>query len=612
MPGYSKNLIFKANAKGFNRTSMGFTDGEEELVLRGIPVSAGICHGQVLVLNQSTQDVPHRSVQESEIPIEINRFQRALIETRKEILDVQRRVSEAMGAQDASIFEAHLLVLEDSTLVDEVLKNIRERHENVEYAFQQAADKYVATLASIDDDFIRERASDMRDATDRILRRLLGISDDPLHLQIKEPCILISHDLAPSTTALLDRSKILGFATAAGSKTSHTAILARSLRIPATVGLKDATEHLHSGQVVLLDGINGLVIANPSQQTLFEYGKLAKKRSNFDQLLETERFAPCVTKDGTIVEISANIEQAGGAKEVTACGAAGVGLFRTEYLYIYRNDLPTEDEQLEAYNQVAAEVAPHDVVIRTLDLGGDKLLTHLQLPKEMNPFLGWRAIRFCLHQKDIFRHQIRAILRASVHGNVKMMYPMITSIAELDEANAFVNECKTELRSEGIAFNEALPIGAMIETPAAAVAADTLAKRVSFFSIGTNDLIQYTLAVDRLNERIAHLYEPTSPAIIRLIKMTVDAAHDAGIKVSVCGEMAGDPSLTPLLLGLGVDELSTAPSQVPRIKHLVRHLDFADARQLAEAALQNESGVSIAESCNRLAEEIAPSLFVNK
>ena len=584
-------------------------EGAEELVLRGIPVSAGICHGKVLVLDRSATNIPRRSIEENEIQGEIDRFQRALIDTRHEILDVQRRVSDAMGAQDASIFEAHLLVLEDHTLVDEVLKNIREQHENVESAFSKAADKYVDTLASIDDDFLRERATDMRDTTDRILRRLLGNTDDPNPLQVSEPCILISHDLAPSTTALLDKSKILGFATDAGSKTSHTAILARSLRIPATVGLGDVSKRLKSGQTVLLDGINGLIILNPSQQTLFEYGQLVKKRSGIDQLLAAERAAPCVTRDGEVIRVSANIEQADGAGEALGSGAEGVGLFRTEYLYIYRSDLPTEDEQLEAYNRVARELADRPVVIRTLDLGGDKLLTHLQIPQEMNPFLGWRAIRFCLHQKDIFRTQLRAILRASAHKNIQMMYPMITSITELDEANAFLEQCKSELREEGLPFNEEMPIGAMIETPAAAVAADTLATRVSFFSIGTNDLIQYALAVDRLNERIAHLYEPTSPAIVRLIKMTVDAATAAGIKVSVCGEMAGDPVMAPLLLGLGVRELSTTPSQVPRLKHLIRNLDLADARKLADEALVSESGARIAGACQDLATRVAPSLF---
>jgi phosphotransferase system enzyme I (PtsI) len=377
------------------------------------------------------------------------------------------------------------------------------------------------------------------------------------------------------------------------------------------VGLQSATNELASGSYGLLDGYNGQIVVNPTDQTLFEYGQLVRKRVTLEEKLRDTIDKPAVTLDGTAVILSANVEQPTDTEAVIACGADGVGLFRTEYLFINRETLPNEEEQYQAYRQVAAALKPSPVVIRTLDLGGDKFLSHLQVPQEMNPFLGWRAIRFCLQERDIFRVQLRAILRASVEGNVQMMYPMISGIDELNQANAMLEEFKAELRGEGIPFDEGLEVGAMIEIPSAAVAAESLARRVKFFSIGTNDLIQYSLAVDRLNEKIAHLYEPTHPAILRLIKMTADAGRHHGIWVGVCGEMAGDPILTPLLLGLGVTELSAAPAVVPQIKYLIRRLKMNEARELAEFALQCDSGAEILARCRKLAHQIAPSLFEN-
>jgi phosphotransferase system enzyme I (PtsI) len=427
--------------------------------------------------------------------------------------------------------------------------------------------------------------------------------------QLKEPCILIAHDLTPSKTAQLDRKLVLGFATDVGSKTSHTAILARSLRIPAVVGLQRASEQLNSGDFALLDGFNGLIIVHPTDQTLFEYGQLERKQVTLEEKLRDALTKPAVTLDNHRVFISANIEQAGDAEAVKAAGAEGVGLFRTEYLFINRAAPPGEEEQYQAYRQAARALKPSPVVIRTLDLGGDKLLSSLAVPTEMNPFLGWRAIRFCLQQNDIFRAQLRAILRASAEGNVKLMYPMISGLDELTQANALLDQCKAELRVEKIAFDEQLEIGVMIETPSAAVIADSLARRVQFFSIGTNDLIQYTLAVDRMNERIAHLYEPTHPAIVRLIKMTAEAAHARNVRVSVCGEMAGDPVLAALLIGLGVDELSAAPPLLAQLKYLVRRLKLSEAKELATFALNCESAGEIALRCQEVAAQAAPSLF---
>jgi len=564
------------------------------------------------VLGKAREAVPRHEVSEADLPQEIQRLEQALTQTRHQILEVQRKVNQAMGAQDASIFDAHLLVLEDPTLIDEVTGAIQEQKVNAEFAFQQVAEKYGATLSSMDDEYLRERAADMRDVATRVLDNLLGRTDETEIHKLKEPCIIISHDLAPSTTALLDRKWVLGFGTDAGSKTSHTAIMARSLQIPAVVGLRDASRQLKTGQYVLLDGYNGLLVLSPTDQTLFEYGQLVRKQVNLQEKLQDIRDKPAITLDGVRITLSANIEQAADAEHVRACGAEGVGLFRTEYLYLNRETLPSEEEQYQAYRQVALALAPHPVVIRTVDLGGDKFLSHLAMPQELNPFLGWRAIRFCLQERDIFRAQLRAILRAAVEGNIKMMYQMISGLDELNQAHALVEECRRELQARNIPFGDSLEIGAMIEIPSAVLSADSLARRVRFFSIGTNDLIQYSLAVDRLNEKIAHLYEPTHPAIVRLIKSTVDAGRRNGIWVGVCGEMAGDPTLVPLLLGLGVDELSATVSAVPQIKFLIRRLKLSEGRELAEFALNCESGPEILARSQELARRIAPSLFENQ
>lgn len=581
-----------------------------ERIFRGIPVSPGVCRGRLLVLDKPPEAaVRERHVAEADLGCQVRRLEQAIIETRHEILEVQRKVSEGLGAQDATIFDAHLLVLEDPTLIEEVTRIILEEKVTAEYAFKQVADKYAKTLSAIDDEYLRERASDMRDVTERILNNLTGQAgeDDLAHL--KAPCIIISYDLTPSRTALLDKKNVLGFATDIGSKTSHTAIMARAMRIPAVVGLRQASRELQTGDYALLDGYNGLIILNPTDQTLWEYGQLERKHVTLEEKLREVRDKPAVTLDGVRITLSANVEQAIDTEAVLASGAEGVGLFRTEYLFINRDTLPNEEEQFQEYRQVAAALKPQPVIIRTLDLGGDKFLSHLQVPSEMNPFLGWRAIRFCLQEKDIFRAQLRAILRASVEGNVKIMYPMISCLDELIQANQLLEDYKRELEEEGVPFNKDIEIGAMIEIPSAAIAADALARRVRFFSVGTNDLIQYSLAVDRLNEKIAHLYEPTHPAILRLIKMTVDAARKQGIWVGVCGEMAGDPIMTALLLGLGVDELSAAPPNVPQVKYLIRRLKMDEARKLAEFALGCESGAEILSRATALVEKIAPSLF---
>ncbi|HTX22271.1 MAG TPA: phosphoenolpyruvate--protein phosphotransferase [Candidatus Aquilonibacter sp.] len=586
------------------------TKGEK--VFRGIGVSAGVCRGKIVVLHRARHIITKREVSENDLAREVSRFEQSLAQTRKQISEIQNKVVQSMGAKEGDIFDAHLLMLEDRVLVEEVIKLIRGQKLNAEYAFHTVAERYIAALSDVDDDYLRERAADMRDLTVRVLDNLLEVKDafDLRHLS--EPCILVGHDLSPSTTAQLDKKFVLGFATDVGGRTSHTAIMARSLGIPAVVGLETATEELESGDYALLDGYNGTVVVNPTDQTLFEYGQLAKIKASLEEKLREIKTQPAVTLDGKIIHLSANIENQGDVEAVLAHGAEGVGLFRTEFLFINRDSLPGEEEQFKVYREVAAALKPQPVIIRTLDLGGDKFASHLQLAKEMNPFLGWRAIRFCLAQPELFRAQLRAILRASVEGNVKMMYPMISGLDELNQAGVLVERCKEELRVENIPFDEKMDVGVMIEIPSAALIADTLAQRVKFFSIGSNDLIQYTLAADRTNEKVSHLYEPTHPAIVRLIKTTVDAAHQRGIWAGVCGEIAGDPTLAPLLLGLGVDELSAAPTVVAQVKYMIRRLKLAEAQALADFALQCESPSEIYARCVDLARASAPSLFENK
>jgi phosphotransferase system enzyme I (PtsI) len=449
----------------------------------------------------------------------------------------------------------------------------------------------------------------MRDVATRVLRHLLGLQEESDLRTLKEPCLIIAHDLAPSTTARLDTKKVLGFATEVGSRTSHTAILARKLGIPAVVGLGDITRRVHTGEHAMLDGYGGVLTVNPTDQTLFEYGQLKRRHVQLEERLHDLRDQPAVTLDGTRLTLSANIEDAADVPAVRDSGAEGVGLFRSEFLFLNRRGLPSEEEQFAAYREVAAALQPAPVVIRTLDLGGDKVMHPQHGSTELNPFLGWRAIRVCLSEQEMFRKQLRAILRASAHGNIKLMYPMISNLEELVAANAILDECRAELGRENVPFNADMEVGAMIEIPSAALIADSLARHVDFFSVGTNDLAQYTLAVDRLNERVAHLYHPSHPAIVRLIHTTVEAGHRHGCWVGVCGETAGEPAMIPLLLGLGVDELSATPTAVPRAKFLLRRLRFAEARTLAEFALHCESAAEILGRSESLARASAPGLF---
>lgn len=579
---------------------MGDAVGSRELRFEGIAVAPGIARGRAIVHWLEEEEIPHRKIPPADIPAEIARFESALIATRAELLEMQQKIAEAIGTNDASIFDAHLLVVEDRTLIDEVLRSIETEHHNVEYAFQRVADRYCQSLSEIDDPYLRERVVDIEDVARRIIGHLLGRKGNRLHDQT-EPHIIIAHNLTPSDTALLNRTLVLGFATEAGSKTSHTAIMARSLDIPAIVGLHDITAQIVTGDPLLIDGYRGILIARPSPETLREYELYELEKNAVEERLELIRDTSSTTADGINITLSANIELPGEMDDVLEQGAEGVGLYRTEFLFLNRDTPPSEEEQYENYRLVAERCGAHSVIIRTLDIGGDKEAAGLDLPAEDNPFLGCRAIRLCLENPEIFKPQLRAILRASAHGSVRMMYPMISGLGEFRQANAIVDVCKAELRAEGKPFNEDIEIGVMIEVPSAALAADILAREVKFFSIGTNDLIQYTIAVDRVNDRIAHLYKPTHPAILRLIRMVVQAARANGIWTGVCGEMAGDIVLTPLLLGLGVDELSTSPATVPRVKKAIQSLKLTECQALAEQALRTETSSDILQLCLDLA-----------
>jgi len=566
----------------------------------GVGVSPGIARGTVHAVRDDAEEVAQYHIAPAEIAGEIGRFETALIQTRAQILEMQQKISEAIGAKDAGIFDAHLLVVEDRTLIDEVLRKLEADLCNVEYVFQEVATHYADTLSKIDDPYLRERALDIQDVTRRVVRNLQGKAPKAF-LALTDPHILIAHNITPSDTATMNREQVLGFATDLGSRTSHTAIMARSLNIPAVVGLHDVSAKLETGQEVLVDGYNGLLILNPTPETLWHYGELRHRQEQVAAQLTGLRETKSMTRDGRHIVLSANIELPNDVESVVTAGAEGIGLYRTEFLYLNRPTLPSEQEQYETYRKVAEGVAPHPLIIRTFDLGGDKIASGMDADDELNPFMGLRAIRFSLEHLDIFKAQLRAILRASAAGNVKIMFPMISGAQELRRAIGVLDECKQELRSEGEEFCDTCEVGAMIEIPSAAICAEVLAREVDFFSIGTNDLIQYAMAVDRVNERIAHLYEPTHPAVIRLLKIVADAAHKHNIWVGVCGEMAGDLATIPLLLGLGMDELSVSASLVPRVKRAVQSLSIPECEQLVQEALELETPTEVLARCGEVA-----------
>lgn len=555
----------------------------EEIILQGIAASPGVTHGPALVYLQKKLDVPCYDLKEMAVDAEIDRFDQAILETRKEITAVRNKIADSLGEGEARIFDAHLMVLEDVALIDEVISEVRTKKKNVEHCYNQVAQRYISFFSSMEDEYLKERVSDIQDVSRRLLHNLVGAQSRSLG-QLAENCIIISEDITPSETADLDRNKLMGFATDMGGKTSHSVIMARSLRIPAVVGLHDATSRIRSGDEILVDGHEGIVVINPSEKRLYQYGQLANERKQRDKLYNTVIDQTSKTKDGREFGIMANIEGAHEMERVIKMKADGVGLFRTEGLFLRQHGYPSEEVQYEEYAAVAEAAGAKTVIIRTLDIGGDKTLGDADM-KEDNSFMGFRAIRFCLDNPDVFKPQLRAILRASVKGNIKLMYPMISGPQEMRRANEVLESVKQELRGRGEPFDENIEVGAMVEVPSAAVVVDLLAAEADFLSIGTNDLIQYLMAVDRLNDRVSHLYEPAHPAVIRTLKAIIDGGNKFNTPVSICGELAGDPLFACLLVGMGASSLSMTSSVLPEVKYLLGQVTHKATQELAEEVL---------------------------
>ncbi len=576
-------------------------------MLKGIGVSPGVTIGRAFLLGGERLSTPKREISPGKVAEELARFERALAQTTEEIIKIRKKVAQEISEEHARILDAHLLILEDVLFIEETMRRVEKEKLNVEYVFSDVLEQLARRFEVMDDEYLRERASDVRDIGRRILRNLLGRKRETLS-NLEEEVIVVAYDLSPSDTASMHKEKVIGFITDVGGKTSHTAIMARALEIPAVIGLKDITARVDQSDQLIVDGTNGIVIINPDEETLNRYRQEEVEIKVFEKKLEELKDLPAETLDGHRVELVANLEIPEEMPSLLAHGAAGIGLYRTEFFYLNRADLPTEEEHYQAYKSVAEQMSSHSVIIRTLDLGGDKFTSQLEIPREMNPFMGWRAIRFCLERPDVFKVQLRAILRASAHGNLKIMYPMISGIEELRRANQVLEEVREKLRGEGVPFDEDLEVGVMIETPSAAMTADILAREVSFFSIGTNDLIQYSLAVDRINEKIAYLYEPTHPAVLRLIKSVVESGHQQGIWVGICGEMAAEPALALILLGMGLDEFSMGAAALPEIKRIIRSVTFKEARKLVKQILTLSTAQEVEECARKALLKMAPDL----
>ena len=581
---------------------------EREIKLSGIGVSSGIVVGKVRIFAQDITRIKSRRISIDKVPSEIMRFQIAIKESRNQLRQIRTKIANVVDEEHAQIFDAHLLVIEDRVLIDDVENAINKELLNAEFILQRVANKYANTLEALDDSYLSARAQDIRDVLRRIISNLNENSIINLK-DINEECVVIAEDLLPSDTAGLNTEKVKAFVTDLGSTTSHTAIMARALMVPAIVGLGNITDKVNNDDTILIDGAKGVVFINPTSKRLRDYQKRANEQDNIRKELESLRDKPSETLDGYKVPLTANIELLEELQGVGEVGAKGIGLYRTEFLFLGVNDLPDEKAQFDAYSLAAKSQHPSPVVIRTLDLGADKMPDGINQRKEKNPFLGNRSIRLSLGRPELFRTQLRAILRASVYDNVRLMYPMVSCEQEVVEANKLLKRCMKELDKENIPYNKNIDIGTMIEVPSAALVADKIAPHVSFFSIGTNDLIQYTMAVDRGNKAVAHLYKPTHIAVIRLIDHLVKICHRFNLWSCVCGQMASIPHLVPLLVGLGVDELSVSPKEAPLVKDVIRKLYYTDAIELAQKSLISESADEVEKHCIKMIKKIAPEVL---
>lgn len=577
-----------------------------EKTWQGTAVSSGVAHAVVHVLKDQFDEPDADPIRPEEAEAELERWRKALDATHREIEALQQVVATEERNAEADIFETHLLILDDASIRKQVEKTVREKLICVDAVYYRLMCKHMDALRGLADSYLRERYLDIKDITYRVMRHLRG--ELLQHPMFDDPVIIVAHDLTPSDTVQLDRSKVLGFAIETGSSNSHAAIIARSLGLPAVVRLHGICDELHSGDPVLLDGDEGLIILNPSQAVLERYRSREQEAEVREDALQETRHQPAVTTDGFTVQVCANAEFVEEMKGIRDSGAEHVGLFRTEFLHLEDPD-GSEDWLAGSYIQAVKAMAPGQVIFRTLDIGGDKIDSQLTLEVEPNPFLGWRGIRVSLGRKDLFKRQLRALLRAAAHGPIGIMFPMVSGVEEVREAKRLMHECADELRAEGHALPHQVDIGAMIEIPSAALTADLIAAEVDFLSLGTNDLTQYTLAVDRLNERVSDLYQPTHPAVLRLIAVTVESARRVGVRVCICGEMASDIELTPLLIGMGLDELSVAAGQVARVKHAVRHLNSADCLELTREVTRLTCAADILELSRGMARRQYPELF---